>query len=122
LNPGTWFDYGADGKASVCIRICAGDDLKDLRKKTTTPKVEFKQGQRYSYDITNEDLYKDLLWDFCIVDWKGFVGKDGKAIPCTLENKSRLMGKSYEFSKFVGSCLDKLNELEISIREIREKN
>lgn len=121
LNPGIWIDYDEEGKAQVCIRICAGDDLKYIRKKTVKKKIEYKNGQRFEFEETNEDLFRELLWDFCIVDWKGFIGKDGKEIECTKENKLLLMGKSIEFAKFLGEALEKVGQENREAIEAEEK-
>ena len=121
LNPGVWIDYDEEGKAKVCLRICAGDDLKYIRKKTVKKKVEYKNGQRFEFEETNDDLFREFLWDFCIVAWSGFIDKEGKEIPCTKENKILLMGKSIEFAKFLGEALEKIGEENKEAREEEEK-
>jgi hypothetical protein len=121
LNPGVWFPYKDSDTASICLRVCAGDDIKAIRKQTTKTKVEYKNNQRFTYEDTNDELYRELLWDFCIVDWKGFANKSGIEIPCTKENKLLLMGKSVDFAKFVGDSLEKLNDIDKNTEEDKEK-
>jgi hypothetical protein len=120
LNPGIEFEFEGGGR--VWLRVCAGDDFKAIRKKTTKKKVEFRAGQRHEFEVTDDDLQSKLLWDFCIVRWEDFFDKNGKAIPCNSDTKSLLMGKSMKFSRFV---LDKINELtntEDLVKEEEAKN
>jgi hypothetical protein len=106
LNPGVWFDL-KDG-ARVCVRTCAGDDLRNIEVKTVMKKTEYRGGQRYEYEQIDHDLRNELLWDFVIVDWSGIIGVDGEDIACTKQNKIMLMGKSIRFAGYVAECLDKL--------------
>lgn len=120
LNPGTWFEL--DGGGQICVRICAGEDLRAIRRKTVKKRVEYKNGGRFIVEDTNEDLENELLWDFCIVDWKNLFDAKGNEIPCTTENKVRLMGKSIQFSKFIRDCIDKLTEFDREVAEAESKN
>ena len=109
LNPGTFFDFGEDG-GRISLRLCAGDDLRDIQKATVKKRVEFKNGQRYEVEDVNEALRGEMLWDFSIVNWEKFFDAQGKEIPCTRENKILLMGKSPRFANFVASCLQELRD------------
>lgn len=120
LNPGVWFDL-KDG-ARVCVRTCAGDDLRSIEAKTVMKKTEYRGGQRYEYEQVNPDLRNELLWDFVIVDWSGMVDAEGEAIPCTKENKILLMGKSIRFAGYVADCLDKLSTDRELLERESEKN
>lgn len=107
LNPGVWFDK-EDMK--IKLRLCAGDDLRKIDKQTTKKQVEYKRGQRFEYVDINEDLRNEVIWDFCIVEWKNVMDKHGNEIPCTRANKVLLMGQSIAFASFVGDCLEKLTK------------
>jgi hypothetical protein len=120
LNPGTWFTMEDGGRVS--LRICAGEDYRGIRKQVTKKRVEFKNGQRYEFQETNEDLLSELLWDFCITGWENFFDSKMDPIPCTKENKVLLMGRSIKFSNFVSSCLDQLTESQKVRAEDLEKN
>jgi len=110
LNPGAWFDF-MDG-ARVKVRPFAGNILDDIRKKATQTKVEYKkQGkigrlQRIEYIDLDEDKMQELLWDYIIVDWKGFDDEKGKAIKCTVKNKVKFMRTWPEFYDFVDNAAD----------------
>ncbi len=106
LNPGVMFETEGGGK--VWLRVCAGDDFRKIRKQTTKKKVEFRNNQRYEYEVVDEELQSRLLWDFCIVNWDGFYDGENHVIPCNIETKNLLMGQSLAFSRFV---LDKIDVL-----------
>ena len=126
LNPGTPFKM--EGGATVWLRVCAGDDLRDIRKKTVTKKKEYKKVDgnlnRLTYEDVDDDLQSQLVWDFCIVKWENLFSDVAKKvpIPCTTENKLKLMGRSLIFSKFVGECLQELRGAVEAEEEIIEKN
>ena len=121
LNPGIWYDMeGTD--VSVCLRVCTSDSYKEIRKKTVRNRVEYKQGQRFMFEDTNEDERNKLVWDYCIVDWKGIYDAENKPIPCTKEFKLILMNKSVKFAEFVTTKLNLLRELKDAHSKEEEKN
>ena len=120
LNPGVTFDFEGSGK--ITLRVCAGDDFRNIRKQTSKKKVEYKNGQRFQVETIDEDLENQLLWDFCIIGWENFFDASGSPIPCTKENKTLLMGKSIKFSRFVLDCLNKIAEIETEQAEAERKN
>ncbi len=122
-NDGTWFWFGDDEKnGGVCLRVCAGEDVRRLERLTTKPGKEYKRGNRYEYKIVDNKKYDELLWDFCVVDWRK-VDIDGKVnVECTRENKMILMSKSVEFASFVGRCMETLGDTENAEEEAEEKN
>lgn len=124
LNPGTWyfFEEGDEDKGSVCLRICDVDYLKDIRKKTIRKRVVYKDHVRHEYEEEDEDIRNELLWNYCIVDWKGLVDQDNNLIPCDKEMKLLLMGKSVSFATFVNDKLKELSDLESNRQEEVEKN
>jgi len=124
LNPGTkfFFDDNDEKKGSVTLRVCAGDDLRAIRKLSAKKKVEYRRGARIEYQDVNDEIENGLLWDFCIVNWEGVLNKHDELILCTKENKVLLMGKSPSFAKFVGDKLSILAELEEKEKEELEKN
>ena len=126
LNPGTAFTM--EGGGVVYLRVCAGDDLREIRKKTVKKNKEYKKIdgnlQRITFEEVDDDLQSNLVWDFCIVNWENFFADEAKTIPipCTTENKLKLMGRSLIFSKFVGDCLQTLRGTLENEEEVVEKN
>jgi len=74
-------------------------------------------------DVTekNTEMETRLIWDYCIVDWKN-VQLDGEDVPCTTENKVKLMKQCLDFAKFVTTCIDELAETNKALEEARLKN
>ena len=126
LNPGVFFPFDEDDEESkdgVTIRLANGDILDQINKKCTKKKVEFRRGQRYEVIEEDEDRRSTLLWDYVILDWKGLQDdKTGEDIPCTKENKVRLMKGSVKFASFVGNIVEKLTEDTDLYNEELEKN
>lgn len=131
LNPGEWFVYPDNENTKICLRVCAGDDLREITKQTTKKKIEWKVNpttRRVERAVYDDDLdpdgslFNELLWDFCIVDWEGILDSNKNKIPCTRENKKLLMGKSVKFAQWVVSCLDILRESNKEKEEEEIKN
>lgn len=124
LNPGTAFDMPGGGV--IYLRVCAGDDLKAIRKQTVEKKKEYKEIKgtmhRLVYEETKEDLQSELIWDFSIINWERLFDAAKNPIPCTKENKIKLMGKSVIFSKFVSDCLEKMRKDLGIVEEEETKN
>lgn len=82
--------------------------------------------ERLSYfeDQTADELKAENedAWDYAIVDFGNFKdSKTGEPIPCTRENKIKLM-KVPVFDRFVARCLQLLASSGIKIKEDAEKN
>jgi hypothetical protein len=56
-----------------------------------------------------EKKEREMIWDYAIEDWEGILDAKGKPIPCTLENKMKLMNIPV-FARFIGRCLQLLTE------------
>ena len=123
LNPGVkfFFDDASPEKGSVTLRACPGDIMADIEKKTTVKRIEYKRGQRFEVVDKKENKWRELFYDYVIVDWENVTAK-GEPLECTKENKVMLMGKSPVFSVFVADRLEKLNNELIDRAEDAEKN
>lgn len=127
-NVGTWFDVPNDpDNARVCLRAATMGVIKEIHKKTSSKKTEYKKFgrranyQRFEYDDPDEDKREQLLWDYCIVDWEGFFDTDAE-MECSTANKIKLMNESAEFALFVADSLEILNDAQIKDQEDIEKN
>lgn len=124
LNPGVWIaldeDHPEQGK--LCLRVANGEALDEIKKKTHKKRVEIRRGQRFEVEEVNEALYDELLWDYCIVDWEGILDAKGKPIPCTRENKVRLLRGSPLFLQLYIDCIGRLDEYRKQALEEEEKN
>jgi hypothetical protein len=125
MNPGSWFPFEPmregqtiDDVGGVCIRVMNQGAVNEMEKKTRTYTVEYRQigrgqgRQRFEYYKPVEgakDIEFEMMWDYCVVDWKGVLDDNKKPIPCTKENKIALMQGSVEFMAFVNDCQKQIN-------------
>ncbi|MEN6615115.1 MAG: hypothetical protein ABFD12_01015 [Syntrophorhabdus sp.] len=121
---GAWFDMEGGGR--VQLRPIPPSVLKDIRKQTVTKKVEYKRiegkAERFEVEVINNDLQDALFWDYCIVSWEKVLDANGTPIPCTKENKLKLMTLSLKFTKIVGEGLKTLTDDEAGKAAELEKN
>lgn len=135
LNPGTWFPF-QEGKTveeagGICLRVLNRRKLREIEKQVTTRMAEVvvpkgapvgTPGQRVEWSEVDSDLEDELTWDYCIVDWKGLVDENDVLIPCTKENKVRLMQDSLHFLRFVRVKQAELNKQLAEELKAKEKN
>ena len=128
LNPPAKFFYpGSKKKEWVEFRTIPMSKLREWRKETTTPKVEYHTVDgvdkpfRYESEDVDDDKLFELMWDYQIHDWN-IKDNESKPIPCNKENKLLLISNSIEFSDFALSSIKKLTDDELKQREKSEKN
>jgi len=121
LNPGAWFTF-PKGSGKVKLRICSPGELIKIRKQTVGDGVEYVDGKRFEYQNTDSDLERELMWDYCIMDWKDINDAEGNPIPCNKEMKILLMGESPEVLRLVSDGLDKLVKHAAASKVALEKN
>jgi len=122
LNPGVFFPFDDDGEGGVTIRLANGDLLAKIDKKCVKKRVEYRRGARHEFIEENDELRSELLWDYVITGWKGVYNQEDNEIPCTKDNKTKLMRGSVKFSSFIGNCVEELtSESEMHTEEL-EKN
>ena len=121
---GRYFEM--EGGGTVILRTMTADVLKAIRKQTVKKKVDFKKIEgtpvRLEYEEVNEELQNELFWDHIIVEWDNLLDGKGNAIPCTKENKLKLMLRSIKFSQFITESLKTLADDEAKQLEASEKN
>ena len=113
-NPGAWFKFNDDDPESGEIRVRAVNQTKraEIQKKCVKHKTEYKNGQRFEYTDTNDEMFSEMLWDYTIVEWNNLEDDDGATLVCDKETKLKLMYENVGFSQFVSNCLSILNEIE----------
>lgn len=137
LNPGEWFEYPGDTKLPerVKIRLPDAKTIKDVDAATLKKEVEHvqprkksgkidrrQQLQRIEYEVCkDEDEREKLLIDEIITDWE-IKTPDGDDIPCTTENKIKMMYGSVEFNNFVNDKLEYLTDTKAGHDKGEEKN
>ena len=111
------YDDPSEGAGRVCIRQINDfiADYYEKRKKKSefvlNPKTRGMERVEYSEDMTPEERkkYQADLWDFAITAWEKFFDKKGAEIPCTKENKAKMM-KIPMFDRFISKCLKVMGE------------
>jgi hypothetical protein len=102
----------------VKIRLADSETVERIYAQTRKKSVEHiynsktRSMERLSYvDQTPEQEKKEreLMWDYCIEEWENILDSKGKQIPCTLENKLKLMNIPM-FARFISRCLQILSE------------
>lgn len=132
LNPGTFFPFDEDAetpeakKEGVTLRVLTQEKLDEIRRKTQKKLSKIagsppRHITYYEYKTGGEEEEFMLTWDYCIINWHGVTSK-GQQIPCTTENKVKLMKGSPEFSGFILKCSTKLNQAMGLEEEELEKN
>lgn len=111
-NPGVWFKFNEDDPDSgeILIRIMNQSKRSEVQKKCRKNKIEYKNGQRFEYTDTNDDLFSEMLWDYIIVEWNNLEDDNGNPLVCDKKTKMKLMLENVGFSQFVSNCLTILNE------------
>jgi len=119
-----------DDAGKVCLRIADPETIESIQAQTRKKVTEFvhnpksRQMDRVTYyDQTpaQEKKERELIWDYAIADWQGILDKDGNEIPCTLENKLKMMNIPI-FARFVGRCLQLITGANASLAEEAIKN
>ena len=123
-NPGVWFKFDENDPDSgeIRIRVINSSKRQEIQKACNKKRVEYKHGQRFEVQDTNENLFSEMLWDYSIMEWNALEDDDGKPIVCDTEMKVFLMQNNIGFAQFVGRCLEILNEEEESRVATIEKN
>ncbi len=103
----------------VDLRLASDEDIRAFRRKTgIKEKIEHvvnpetRAVNRVVGSNFDEDKARrlgDEVTDFCISDWR-VVSRDNAEIPCTRENKLKLVNGSPVFAKFIEECLNSLRE------------
>ena len=132
VRPDGEVEYSEPEKDSgrVCLRIADSDTLEriqaETRKKVSenvyNPKTRAMERVAYfDQTVAQEKRERELIWDHAIVDWEGILDSAGNPIPCTLENKMKLMNVPL-FARFVGRCLQLISGAAEETKETEIKN
>jgi hypothetical protein len=126
-DSGAWFDM--DGGGRIHLKIITPADWIRIRKASTIksdPVVKKVEGGRYQLferEVFDEDLQREMVNDTMILDWEGLFDGKERPIPCTKENKLRLMMmRDSRFRDFVNDKMAVLEKLKQDQKEAEEKN
>jgi hypothetical protein len=114
----------------VCLRIADMETLEIIQSETKKKAVEHvynpktRQMERLSYfeqTPEQEKKEREMIWDYAIISWEGMLDIKGQEIPCTLENKMKLMNNP-QFARFVNRCLGLISGAATEVKKAAEKN
>lgn len=117
-NEGTWFELD---DVRIQLRTCTLEEITRIRKATTKKKREFKNGQVYEYFDTDDDTQQNMIMDYCIVAWENITHKNAP-LPCTPENKMRVVGGMTKLAKFIREKIEELSRFEQGQEQTELKN
>lgn len=118
------------GAGKVCLRIADPETLEIIQSETKKKAVEHvfnpktRQMERLAYyeqTPEQEKKEREMIWDFAIKAWEGILDTSGQPIPCTLENKMKLMNNP-QFARFVGRCLQLISGATEEAQKAKAKN
>lgn len=122
------FFWPGDSKREEWVEICILSDKEQISlmrecgmevKESFQPNPYTEKIERIEYmpaDLEKMDTFLDKVWDRTITDWH-FMTPKGEKIPCTAENKGKLMSGSDEFRQWIDECVKGLQPA----REERKK-
>ena len=123
-RPAVWFIMEGGGR--VRMRPVTPEAMRDIRRQTTTRKVEYQKvdgvATRFPYEEIDEDMQNELLWDHIIMEWEGMTDGKGAEVPCTKENKVRAMLRDKRFAAFFNDSLRAMMADDQAALEASEKN
>lgn len=127
MNPGVFFVWPGepeDSKKGITLRPLSGSISKNINKQSLiSSKIKFtKQGQQYKDEVYNEARREQLIADYCVVSWTGLTGEDDKPIPCTAENKNKIMNENPLLMEFVFDKINSITDYEAEKEEAESKN
>lgn len=102
----------------VKIRLADSEQMERIHAQTRKKIYEYVHNPKTrsmervsSIEQTPEQEKKEreLIWDYAIEDWEGILDTKGQPIPCTPENKMKLMNVPI-FARFISRCLQLLSE------------
>lgn len=124
------FDDPAPDAGTVSVRLIDSDTLDEIRTKTRKKVTEHVLNPKtrameriiaFEQTPEQEKMERAMIWDHAITGWEGIKDKSRNDVPCTKENKVKLMGNPY-FGRFINECLNRLSKSTISLKEAEEKN
>lgn len=127
----TWLDISPTSKESVCFKNPDPDETRARQRKYRGNKINnpvlntiSKQMEivvTYEQTPEQEAAASREFWDAAIVDWK-LYDPEGKLIPCTTDNKYKLIKGHMPFLRFCNRSLQILQGVKTEAESKAEKN
>lgn len=131
LNSSTRFYWGDTQEEYIDLRVVPEKEFRRMNREMGikdrveyVPNPQTGQMHRIEYRERNDEALEQLdaaVNDYCIAGWR-LVTPDGDEIPCTRENKLKLIEGSPEFSSWLNKCLKQLRGDQLKAGESEQKN
>jgi hypothetical protein len=126
-----WLPVDPECGEKVCFRQLGPDRYREIHdkykgKKTNIPVKdpdtrEMKVVGQYEQTPAQEKGERMECWDEQIVDWN-ITTPDGKAIPCTAENKYKLIVGEPRFLRYANKCIHMMSGVKADEEKEKIKN
>ena len=111
------YDEPEEGAGRFCLRSMNPfvEEFYAKRKNEAefvlNKKTRAMERVTYSKDLTHVERkkFQEEMWDYVIINWENLLDKSGNSIPCTKENKVKLMSIPV-IDRFVAKCLKTLSD------------
>ena len=120
---GRWFNdvLGPGSGVNVKLRRMTSKKSQAVLRRLQTEFRKFAKGGKLPDEITDKVIIAQLS-EAVIVDWSGVIGKDGVAVPCTVENVTEIMTALPAFRLIVLQISIELDAFRIEATEDVVKN
>jgi len=98
IDESAWVPY--EGDVELLVRPLSSSKQDEFDKAATADKIEFVGGRRVTVKKRDEEKYEELLRDWIVEDWKGFVDPEKNPIPCTKEVKIQILDHMHKLRRF----------------------
>lgn len=130
LNPTRKFYYDDKEVEWVNLRMVTEAKYKEFREL-----LDIKQKREYKFDKQGKPCAVDVMDmsdkkisalselanDYTIADWH-LITKSGNEIPCTKENKTKMILECPEFANWINNCIKEMKGETEEVLEAAEKN
>lgn len=98
MDDSAWVAYKGD--VELLIRPLSSSKQEEFKAAATRKHVESIGGRRVTVDKIDDQKYEELLRDWIVEDWKGFMDKKKNAIVCTKEVKLKILDHMHDMRRF----------------------
>lgn len=123
-----WFPVEGDPDgAKAKIKHLTPGEIQTISDQVNLIEREYRRGEDGEERLVAVSRYKEgldqsLTARACVVEWEGFKGADGQALPCTPEHVARLLATNEDFWPFVSRCRAELRKRHLERKAALAKN
>lgn len=127
-----WLPVDLESDEKICFQIISPDKFREIQdrhrgKKINTPVLNTLSKAMeiiVSYEQTpvQEKAERMEFWDNAITDWNIKDSRNSSPIPCTAENKYKLITGDQRFLRYANKCLQLLSGAKEDTEKKSEKN